>query len=198
MSLFLDGSPEPTNLFAVWTPRMTHIRTDKKNVWYLPRQKKFPFAPNTLGEYRAPPPPPPLKKPPPVKATPPTTAELMGTAEELRREAAALESSGVRSAPPLSIQLGMLLLSKDGMITKLMKDWDQKGKGEFIKAEFRLNLRNTGLNANSAEADALFDSWDDVCDSMTRPLPCVVVLSSLFNACNTLALLSFSLPRISL
>ena len=60
-----------------------------------------------------------------------------------------------------SFQLGLLLLSADDYIKRLLKDWDQKGKGEFLKGEFRLNLRNTGLNATSAEADALFDSWDD-------------------------------------
>mgnify|MGYP001991813177 CR=1 FL=1 len=36
-----------------------------------------------------------------------------------------------------------------------------EAEGEFLKAEFRLNLRNTGLNATSADADELFDSWDD-------------------------------------
>ena len=30
-----------------------------------------------------------------------------------------------------------------------------------MKAEMRLNLRNTGLNISSAESDGLFDQWDE-------------------------------------
>merc|ERR1719424_907887 len=114
----------------------------------------------TLGVYQAPPPPPPLKQPPPRREAPVPAEHLFDTAASLRKEAENMELKEVR-APPVSIQLGMLLLSKDDMIKKLLKDWDQKGKGEFMKAEFRLNLRNTGINANSADADELFDSWDD-------------------------------------
>lgn len=155
---------KPTNLFALWSPRSTHIRTHKGEggVHFLPNRGRFPFAPQTLGDYRVPRAPPSLKKPPPVRAAPPTADELSQAAADLRSEVSVLEKSGVRSAPPVNIQLGLLLLSKDDMIKKILKDWDTKGKGEFIKAEFRLNLRNTGINVTSAEADGLFDSWDDV------------------------------------
>ena len=161
---------EPTNLFALWTPRSTHIRTHKGQggLYFLPSRSKFPFSPQILSDYHGPPRPPSLKKPPPVRAAPPTVDELSSTAAELRKEIEALEKSGVRSAPPVPIQLGLLLVNKDDMIKKLLKDWDTKGRGEIIKADFRLNLRNTGINATSAEADTLFDSWDDV--SSRRPL----------------------------
>ena len=33
--------------------------------------------------------------------------------------------------------------------------------GQFLKGEFRNNLRSLSLNASSTEADALFDSWDE-------------------------------------
>ena len=33
--------------------------------------------------------------------------------------------------------------------------------GQFLKGEFRNNLRSLNLNASSTEADALFDSWDE-------------------------------------
>ena len=128
-----------TNLFTLWTPRMSHIRTDKKNVFSPPRKERFPFMPGvaegrTLGVYQAPPPPPPLKQPPPRREAPVPAEHLFDTAASLRKEAENMELKEVR-APPVSIQLGMLLLSKDDMIKKLLKDWDQKGKGEFMKAE---------------------------------------------------------------
>jgi hypothetical protein len=55
----------------------------------------------------------------------------------------------------------MYLLDKEDAIKVVLKAWDTKGRGEFMKAEFRLNLRGTGIQATSAEADALFDSWDE-------------------------------------
>ena len=68
---------EPTNLFALWTPRSTHIRTHKGQggLYFLPSRSKFPFSPQILSDYHAPPRPPSLKKPPPVRAAPPTVDE---------------------------------------------------------------------------------------------------------------------------
>ena len=107
-----------------------------------------------------PPPPPPLKKPPPPAAQYMTADVLEETASDMLKQADGLNATA--PPPSLKIQLGLLLLSSEqDMIKKLLKDWDTKGKGEFLKGEFRLNLRNTGLNATSAEADGLFDSWDD-------------------------------------
>ncbi|KOO26053.1 hypothetical protein Ctob_007357 [Chrysochromulina tobinii] len=54
-----------------------------------------------------------------------------------------------------------MLLASDEIVKKILKDWDKRGKGEFAKAEFRLNLREFGLNASSADADSLFDLWDE-------------------------------------
>jgi Ca2+-binding EF-hand superfamily protein len=107
----------------------------------------------------APPPPPPLKRPPPVQAAPASAETLEQTAADLLAKAEELESQKV--APSVRMQLGLLLTSSDDYIKRCLKDWDTKGKGEFLRAEFRLNLRNTGLNTTSAEADALFDSWDE-------------------------------------
>ena len=141
---------------SVWTPRRSHKLWPKP-----PGQQKFSFAPNISNQpYIAPPPPPPLKKALVVVDNRIHAHELEETAAGLKAEAEALEGA-TESAPSLKVQLGLLLLSKEDYIKQILKDWDTKGKGEFLKGEFRLNLRNTGLNATSAEADDLFDSWDD-------------------------------------
>jgi len=61
------------------------------------------------------------------------------------------------------VQLGIFILQKedDNYIKKILKDWDTRGKGEFLRGEFRMNLRNLGLQATPAECDDLFDSWDE-------------------------------------
>jgi hypothetical protein len=114
---------------------------------------KWKFAPLVNGPYVVPPPPPPLKKPPPKEMATIPAEELISVAAELRRKA----DSMVQTAPTpgIDIQLGQLLLSKEDFIKKLLKEWDAKGKGELLKAELRLHLRNVGLNATSAEADAV-------------------------------------------
>ena len=82
-------------------------------------------------------------------------------ATSLLREATDLEKCFKDKKPSVQIQLGLMLLSSDEIVKKILKDWDKRGKGEFAKAEFRLNLREFGLNASSADADSLFDSWDE-------------------------------------
>jgi hypothetical protein len=140
---------------SVWTPRHGN------KLWPRPSGfQKHSFSPKIGGAYSAPPPPPSRKKAPPPKAGPMPVETLEDHASELRAEANRLEAAGTRQ-PNLRIQLGLLLLSKEDFIKKILKDWDTKGKGEFLRAEFRLNLRNTGVMATSAEADDLFDSWDD-------------------------------------
>ena len=140
----------------IWTPR----RTTK--LW--PRQpgyQRHPFSPDISQQpYSPPPPPSPIKKAPPPKAASLLSSELGETADALRDEAAELESQIKVQAIPLKIQLGQLMLSKDDFLKKILKDWNSKGKDELKKAELRLNLRNVGLNATSAEADDLFDYWD--------------------------------------
>ena len=173
MSSTSEGSPSPPllkaavraitpRIAAMWTPRDTRIRTDRNTYVSRPRSQRFPFRPDVhTAAYQPPPPPPPLKRPPPEKKAAVPAEALTEQAANLRREAAELEKSGVR-APPLRVQLGQLLLSKgESFIPKILKEWDSKGKGEFQKAEFRLNLRSIGINVSSAEADELFDSWDD-------------------------------------
>ena len=89
-----------------------------------------------------------------------TVEELNDRAQDLRQQAEGL--SGNAPAPSIRVQLGQLLLAMDTKgFEAMVKKWDVKGRGEFIKAEMRLNLRNTGLNVTSAESDALFDTWDD-------------------------------------
>lgn len=146
-------SPLMSTRTSVWTPRHTH------KLWPKPKAA-HPGAP-VARPWVPPPPPTPIKKKEKEKKKDVAAEELQSAGDQLRREADALE----QTAPPpgLRIQLGMIMLSKEDYVKKLLRDWDHKGKGEFMKAEFRLNLRNTGLNATSAEADELFDSWDDEC-----------------------------------
>ena len=145
----------------ILTPRRRHV------LWPLPNKGlEHSFAPTLLfnggATYVPPPPPSPKRKPPAAKtaAAEVAVSELEEKAAKLREEATELESQH-KEKPTIRIELGLLLLSKDDYIKKLLKDWDTKGKGEFLKGEFRLNLRNTGLVATGAEADELFDSWDE-------------------------------------
>ena len=124
-----------------------------------PNHSKFSFSPKILGPYQAPPPPPPLKKPPPPKAANVQAEELEALARTYREEAEKLE--GQKPAPSMKMQLGLMLLRQENAIPSMVKLWDAKGKGEVIRGEFRLHLRNTGLESTSAEADELFDSWDE-------------------------------------
>ena len=88
-----------------------------------------------------------------------TPEELEVLATDLETQAEQLEA--VKMIPNVRVQLGQILLNRDDAIKRCLKDWDTKGKGEFIKGEFRLNLRNLGLSVSSAQADELFDTWDD-------------------------------------
>ena len=120
----------------ILTPRQSHA------LWTSGRKTsgspKYTFAPTLLfsGQYSAPPPPQPKKPPPPPKAAVITTGELMATAQEMRAEAEKLMSASesMQAAASLKITLGMLLLSREDYIKKLLKDWDTKGKGECESA----------------------------------------------------------------
>ena len=145
----------------IWTPRSTRLRGKGKEILALPRKSRFPFAPATNREYQAPPPPPPLKKPPAAKAAYVSYDELAERAEELRNEADALEKQYGTRHTPLGVQLGMLLQTNANNVNKIIRDWDSRGRGEFLKGEFRLVLKGIGLMPTPAEADELFDEWDD-------------------------------------
>ena len=67
-----------------------------------------------------------------------------------------------RKPPTTDAQLGQLLLGKgEAGFDVMLKQWDAKGKGEFSKAQMRLNLRQAGFQVSSAACDALFDAWDE-------------------------------------
>ena len=146
-----------TSRTSVWTPRRTH------KLWPLGPGDKFSdrklsFKPQVHSEWHMPPKPSWGKK---KLATATehafTDEELRARAEELRREAESL--TGNAPPPSLSIQLGNILVQLDAKAYEsMLKKWDQKGRGEFMKAEMRLNLRNAGLTVTSAESDALFDT----------------------------------------
>ena len=122
--------------------------------------KKFTFAPDVNPAWSAPPPPAPIKKQQLNQGPPRIPSDDLRTAAvRLREQAEELQDTA--PAPSLKVQLGLELLKKDDYIKKILKDWDARGKGELLKGELRQNLRNIGLVATSAEADALFDSWDD-------------------------------------
>ena len=145
---------------SVWTPRRTH------KLWPLPAGSLTPsraartYHPQVSPEWRKPPKPSWGKKKEVVTEHVVTVEELSDRAQDLRQQSEAL--SGNAPAPSIRVQLGQILLAMDTKgFEAMLKKWDVKGRGEFIKAEMRLNLRNTGLNVTSAESDALFDTWDD-------------------------------------
>lgn len=147
---------------AVWTPRKHE--SPRSSIWSLQfAQKIWPkeaIAPpkSHAQPYIAPPPPAPPKKAIQIKENFVSEEELRRIAEEHEEEADRLDST--KPAPSLQVQLGLVLVSKEDYIKKLLKDWD-KGKGEFLKGEFRLNLRSLGLQVTAQQSDDLFDSWDD-------------------------------------
>jgi len=134
-------------------------KTTKTGVWEARTTQKWSFKPEVSKKaYVAPPPPQPVKREKPKDPEPTPAAELYELGERLRREADGL--AGQAAPPSLLVQLGMKCDNADS-IKKVLKDWDNKGKGEMLKGALRNNLRNIGLNASSTEADEMFDSWDD-------------------------------------
>ena len=157
----------------LWTPRGGHIRVRDKMLT-LAKHRKFCFAPDISHiEYNRPPPPRALavqKKP--VGSSGPATsssADLRQKAEALRLREQEMQTQNATIIPPVSIQLGLhIVQNPKGLkhIGSMVAAWD-KGKGEMKKAELRLNLRSLGIDATSAEADALFDSWE--CAALPPP-----------------------------
>lgn len=110
----------------IWTPRhSTQVYPSSHR-----HIQKFTFSPTTLftgtnASYLPPPQPLPMKRKAVEKRVDfPTADALFLRATQLREEAAECEAS--RQEPSLKIQLGLLLLSKDNYITKLLKDWDTR------------------------------------------------------------------------
>jgi len=147
---------------GIWTPRKVQ-GSPRREIWGLAGSRKcLPVAskqePIRAQPYEPPPPPAPMKKAMELRPAYVEEEELHRRAEQLLAEAQQLENA--RPTPSLQVKLGTILLSKDDYIKKVLKDWD-KGKGEFLKGEFRINLRSIGLVVTSNEADDLFDTWDD-------------------------------------
>ena len=140
---------------SIWTPRKTH------KLWPLPfgsvtpaRASRLSFRPSTNGEWQSPPVPTWGTREEKKEVEPPTVEELVERASQLRAQAESMMGSA--PAPSIRVQLGQVLLALDSKsFESMLKKWDQKGKGEFMKAEMRLNLRNAGLNISSAESDAM-------------------------------------------
>ena len=113
----------------VYTPRRTNV--------LFPRSKpKHTFSPTVNEPYVAPPPPPPLKRAVAPQASHVSAGELEELAAGLQAEADELEQTAADSSgPPLGIQLGLLLMTREDYIKKILKEWDSKGKGEVLKGE---------------------------------------------------------------
>ena len=118
-------------------------------------------------------------------------SDLITRSAELRKEAERLEQSAPALSLTLQFGTLVLEYGVDAFSKRYLKEWDQRGRGEvaprrrlcrsipslvraftlaralscaccqFLKGEFRNNLRSLSLNASSTEADALFDSWDE-------------------------------------
>lgn len=86
--------------------------------------------------------------------------ELTEQAKALNNEALDLEKQAKQRVQPVIVQLGQIFVKRPELIKKVVREWDTKGKGEYLKAEFRLHMRSLGLNCSSADSDAMFDGWD--------------------------------------
>lgn len=115
---------------------------------------------HATGHYQAPPPPPPLRRKEIVPKQYIPAEELDAIAETFEQHIE-MEASKKPAAPGVRVQLGQIFLNKEDAMKRVIKEWDPKGRGEFSRAEFRLNLRQLGLHVSSAHADDIFDSWDE-------------------------------------
>lgn len=119
----------------IFTPRKQH------QLWPRPAsfQHKHSFSPKLSPPYVPPPPPKALTKQPPKRHEYKSADELASTADSLREQANGLERSAPK--PTIRLQLGMLLLEKmeasSEAISKVVKTWDVKGRGEVTRAEVR-------------------------------------------------------------
>ena len=145
----------------LWTPRGTHIKSNRsgaKTTLFTPSAKtRFTFKP-VATEYRSPPPVKPVKAAPSsAKKSYTSASDLKSQADELEAEASSLDKLALAAStsPPLSMQLGLLVQCKEDFIKKCLSSWDTKGRGEFAKNEFRINLRKVGLDPSAIDADAL-------------------------------------------
>ena len=150
----------------LWTPRSTHIgilsptrgAPSRTQLFPLPRKSRFTFKPAPPTEYIPPPP----EKSKVVEAE--TVGEIISAGElhqqsdELLKQAEELAGHAQTSAlapPPLAMQLGLLVICKEDFINRATQAWDNIGRGEFTKVEFRINLRKVGLEPSAADADSL-------------------------------------------
>lgn len=53
-----------------------------------------------------------------------------------------------------------MLVKKAIKVEELVKGWDRNGDGDISKPEFRIAIRNLGLDIDGKEVDALFESLD--------------------------------------
>lgn len=143
----------------LWTPRGTHIKSNRgsaSQVYTPSRKLRFTFKPKAI-EFKPPPPVLQAKPQQEKKESLQPAAELEKQAEELVAEAVAYDKAALAASasPPLSMQLGLLVQCKEDFIKKCIAQWDARGKGEFVKGEFRINLRKVGLDPTAADSDAL-------------------------------------------
>ena len=156
----------------LWTTRQHE--DPHSSIWSVSQSRRaisraFKHTPEKVAfPYQPPPQPPPPKKASErgrikVAETKYTAEELEELAEQLKAQATSLE--GKKPQPTgkfgvVNLTMGQALMSKDDMINETIKKWDAKGKGEYLKKEFRINLRSLNVTATSTQSDDLFDSWD--------------------------------------
>ena len=101
-------------------------------------------------------------------------AELLSEAERWKAEAARLQEDvdALREAGKselcdtsgeIEVQLGMIVLDMEKRRMKIetqIRTWDRNGGGAITKGEFRLRLKQIGLDAPSNEVDQVFDKYD--------------------------------------
>ena len=162
--------------------------------WARPLSHKvYLFQPAVAkSEYKPPPRPPPLKKAAPPKAAATLAAELQQAAADLRAEADELDRVAQKNKKmqnDLGIKLGLLLCDQvspgapwDEGIKETIKLWGCSSQKGISKAEFRLALRASNLEATGAESDALFEKMDEDGGGKLDPDELFIALEMLLDA----------------
>ena len=89
-----------------------------------------------------------------------TSAELNKQMNHIESSTDAMEKNAHAKFDTVEAQLGRLLNERKIKLEDLMKEWDRNRDGDISKQEFRLHVKKLGLDADTGQIDALYDSLD--------------------------------------
>lgn len=147
----------------------------RPDMWVSSNQSQRFYYPRPLTQVKARPWSPPRPPSQPKRSSSVMDSDwrpgLLVQAEEWEREADELlarieEDVAKPSGPtflPIERDLGMLLIKLEKMKVKVehqINEWDRTGDGKVSKGEFRLHMRELGLEHPTDEVDELFEKYD--------------------------------------